>query len=138
MFRTNLAALTIRDVTLTGGKTDPDRLGGGAIYATGGAVNLERVFITGNTLGSSRLEGGVTGGGINFNGGTHSILNSTLANNYVFGSGGGIFNSGNLTIINSTISDNSAQYSAGGGIANSGNLTLRNVTIAGNSAGASL
>jgi hypothetical protein len=72
------------------------------------------------------------GGGIlNFNDGTLTVTNSTLAGNTALG-GGGIANLGTLTVTNSTVADNTAQN--GGGIANLGTLTVTNSTLAGNTA----
>ena len=89
------------------------------------------------------ITGGETfrGGGI-ANGGTLTVINSTIAGNSADSSdgGGGISNEGTMTAINSTVDDNSDAN--GGGIANgdlssvhpTGTLTLTNCTIAYNSA----
>ena len=67
-------------------------------------------------------------------GGDLTLLNVTLSNGNVTGSGGGILNEGALTVTNSTISGNSVTND-GGGIANFGALTVINSTLSANSAG---
>jgi CSLREA domain-containing protein len=89
------------------------------------------------TVMNSTLSGnyGDVGGGIDNNYGTLNLTKSTLSNNSsgFGGQGGGIFNyEGNLTATNSTFSGNLANY--GGGIINWGILTITNSTFAGNSA----
>jgi hypothetical protein len=75
---------------------------------------------------------GGSGGGI-ANGGTLTVVQSTISGNTANGGGGGISNNGGtLTIINSTISGNTA--SQGGGIQNVGTVTLVNTTINANTA----
>ena len=75
------------------------------------------------------------GGGI-YNGGTLTLLNSTLSGNSA-GYGGGIYNDhGTLTVQNSTLSGNSADVFSGGGggiYNNQGTLTVQNSTLSGNS-----
>src|SRR5262245_41235840 len=65
IFQTNSATVTIAGVTLTGGNgTGGTSSGiGGAIFAFGGSLMLERVHITGNSSHD--------GGGVNFFGGTN-------------------------------------------------------------------
>lgn len=81
---------------------------------------------------------GEPGGGISNNGGTLTIINSSISNNSVenIGDGGGIRNyNGTLTVIDSNISNNIAEE-YGGGIYNSnGVLTVTNSIISGNAAG---
>lgn len=79
---------------------------------------------------------GNVGGGLNNDGGTVSISNSTFAYNSATGGfGGGLSNSlGTLSISNSTIANNSATY-GGGGIYNLDTVNITNSTIANNSGG---
>ena len=66
------------------------------------------------------------------NGGTLTIINSTIANNAannVVSDGGGILNVSTATIINSTFSGNTAT-GKGGGIYTSGTLHLKNTILA--------
>lgn len=135
--------VNISGVTLTGGiaplGTTPSTLStsqGGAIFAQGGSLILDRVHVTGNVgLGS-----GSEGGGIYFAGGTHRITNSTFSNNRA-GNCGGILASGTFSISNSTFSGNSATTpgdttsGVGGGLCNFGAITMRHTTITDNSAG---
>jgi CSLREA domain-containing protein len=100
----------------------------------GGGINNDGGTLT---VMNSTFSGnyGNVGGGIDNNGGTLTLTNSTFSNNSAGsgGQGGGIFNyEGNLTATNSTFSGNYANY--GGAIINWGILTLINSTFAGNSA----
>jgi hypothetical protein len=87
----------------------------------------------GNITGNG---GGISFGG--FSGGTLTIANSMICENYASVYGGGIYNlGGTLTVSNSTISENTA--TTGGGIYNvaaisSPILSISNSTISGNTA----
>lgn len=80
------------------------------------------------------------GGGAIRNGGTLTIVDSTISGNFVTnydifnGRGGGISNTGTLTIINSTVSNNHAP-AYGGGLYHWGErtLTITNSSVTGNS-----
>ncbi|MDA8564065.1 hypothetical protein N9L06_06395, partial [Mariniblastus sp.] len=75
------------------------------------------------------------GGGIENNGGTITLTNSTISGNYAGTNGGGIYNeAGAITLINSTLSENSTSFRGyGGGIYNrDGSVTLTNSTLSGN------
>jgi hypothetical protein len=64
---------------------------------------------------------------------TAAILESTIANNgATLFDGGGIINGGTLTLLNSTVASNSGHF--GGGIDNAGTLIITNSTIANNDA----
>jgi hypothetical protein len=96
-------------------------------YVNSGVIfNLSYLIITKGYSNS--------GGGIDNEGGTVTITNSTLSAN-IATFGGGILNYGLLTITNSTFSGNSAP--SGGGIDNYGPLTITNSTFSANSAGTS-
>ncbi|MGK7911175.1 MAG: choice-of-anchor Q domain-containing protein [Synechococcus sp.] len=64
-----------------------------------------------------------------------TITNSEISGNSNYGYGGGINNGGTLSLIGSTVKDNSVVYDSGGGIANFGDLFISNSTVSGNSAG---
>ena len=104
--------------------------------AGGGIYNFSTLTLISTTVSSSSA---MIGGGIYNDGGTLSLINSTVAGNSVAGStpygGGGILSVGGaLSLTNSTVSDNHAGTS-GGGIDSSANaLTLSNSTISGNDA----
>ena len=108
--------------------------------APGRPLTIDRSSITNNTAGGTGGSG--TGGGLYVSGGgTHNIVNSTIAGNKagtdVNSVGGGIYNDGGTTAItNSTIQSNSAAGPAGSGGALQSNdpLTLKNTIIAANSA----
>jgi hypothetical protein len=72
-------------------------------------------------------------GGIDNEGGTLTVVNSTISGNSGLSGGGGLTNNGNGTVMiaNSTISGNSSD--SGGGIHNAGTMTIANSTISGNS-----
>lgn len=113
---------------------------GGGIYNWGGMVTIANSLIT---LNFSGLEAG----GI-FNGGTVTIVDSTLEYNNAGGNGkgnlpgagGGISSWGTLTISNSTLTGNSAYGNDfkgpgyGGGIYNNGPVMIMNSTLSDNSA----
>jgi hypothetical protein len=89
------------------------------------------------TNGNGSTAGNI-GGGIQNNGGTLTVVQSTINGNIAGTSspaGGGIFNGpgSTLTVINSTISGNQAIGGDGGGILNQGTATCVNATINGNS-----
>jgi hypothetical protein len=100
--------------------------------------NFGRLTVVNSTLvDSSPGRPQDDGGGIwNGDGGTLTVIHSTISHNEA-NLGGGIFSqNGAVTVIDSTISGNSARLfdSEGGGIdINSGTLTVVNSTISGNS-----
>jgi len=130
IFYTNQGTVIIIGLTLTGGdKTSIGVNTGGAILAEGGALTLDRVHVTGNAAFSGA-------GGVDFQSGTHRIINSTFSANTAYEDCAGFNNSGaTLTVVNSTISGNRAGFS-GGGFCNQGVTTLRNVTVTNNTANA--
>jgi hypothetical protein len=107
------------------------------------------VALSGLTIARGRIDLGIStgppaqGGGI-YNGGTLTVSNCKVADNFVWsgdgweyglyptGSGGGIFNMGALTVRDSTLSSNTANL--GGGIYSGGVITVSNSTISGNAA----
>jgi len=117
----NFAALTLDQLTLTGGQADT----GGAIYNEGsGSLTLDDTTVSGSSAARS--------GGAIWNGGDLTIERSTLSGNSA-DSGGAIYNSesARTRISNSTIADNLADD--GGAILNDNDLTIENSTIAANS-----
>jgi len=114
---------TGQSITIDGGGSQALEVGSGA------TLTLNNLTITngGNSSGN--------GGGIYNNGGTLTVLNSTLSSNSA-GNGGGIANEGSLTVTNSTFFGNSASTN-GGGIFNdsSATSTVTNSTFSGNGTG---
>jgi trimeric autotransporter adhesin len=105
----------------------------------GSAVNGGGVDNEGGTLtvANSTLSGNAatnSGGGIRSLGGALTVSNSTLSGNTTTGSGGGIDAFGTLTVTNSTLSGNTATGGGGGGIEGSGTLSVTDSTLSGNSA----
>lgn len=132
------ARLTLKGLTITGGRTPsdnsgcPDGGGGGGIL-NAGELTLAAVVVAGNTAGGGTVAGGGCGGGL-YNQGTVAVTDSAIYDNRADGEGGGIFSTaGGLTLTNSTLSGNFAP--AGGGIAVlEGPSALRNATVADNGA----
>jgi uncharacterized repeat protein (TIGR01451 family)/CSLREA domain-containing protein len=119
---------TIAGLTLTGASVE------------GGLVNTGTVTVENSSVdGNSQSAGFSFGGGISNDGGTLTVLDSTISNNRSldslfngFGFGGGITNNGGTTkIARSVVAGNSARF--GGGIENRGTLTVESSTISGNS-----
>ncbi|HBO43663.1 MAG TPA: hypothetical protein DD670_06980, partial [Planctomycetaceae bacterium] len=139
-----------RKITLGGTQleiTDPagvDISGPGAELLSIDANQRSRVFYLNDgataTLAAITVTGGLAdypsgvskaGGGVYNDGGTFTIIDSTIAHNTTSDSGGGIFNSGSLTVIDSTVAGNKGYY--GAGIYNSaGLLTVEGSTIRNN------
>jgi hypothetical protein len=123
-------ALTLQNVTITGGDNTANGFGGG-VFAHGPAT-LTNSVVRNNTASDGGaglwVEGGVT------------VTNSTISGNHNTGTfgGGGISAGGPNTITSSTITGNDAGLSGGiggGGMAVAGSTTITNSTITGNSAG---
>jgi uncharacterized repeat protein (TIGR01451 family) len=145
--------VTLRDVTVTGGKSTFDPMSsaqftgdGGAIVATGATLNVERSVISGN---SAQLNGGgIAAPPENVPPSEVDVTDSTIAANKVTGGaaegqGGGIYVAGDLRMTNSTVSGNNVDNpgaNSGGGVAailapadmDGSTVSLVNTTIASN------
>lgn len=119
------AAVTLRDVTLTGGRS-VIHPGGGIYLASAGRLRLERAWITDNSTVAA-------GGGIAAFGEVE-LLDSTVSNNHSTEVGGGIIGTADVTAINSSLFDNLADLAIGAIGNHSGRLTLLFTTIHHNSA----
>ncbi len=120
------------DLTITGPDVGVTISGNNAVSVLSihsGVVNLYNLTITG---GHARDY--YAGGGILNDGGTLTIINSTISGSRAQAGGGIYSNDVTLTILTTTISDNTAEY--GGGVFNGtrGALTVIASTISGNSA----
>ena len=130
-----------KSITITGKGANLTAVSGNNLnrvfnVAIGGNLTLDALTITNGR--DSNLGGGI------YNGGTLTVINSTVSNSSVSGGsdnfGGGIYNGtqATLTIRNSTISGNSISgnnnfANRGGGIANvNGSLVVTNSTVSGN------
>jgi hypothetical protein len=117
--------VSISGLTITNGNA----IRGGGIDNLG-TLTISDCIISGNH--SPR------GGGIdNENGGTLTLLNSTISGNSAGGLGGGIESDGTLTLSNCTITGNTATLpgSSGGGLAvAAGTVNINDSTISGNAA----
>jgi hypothetical protein len=129
IFRLNNANVSLVGLTLADGNS----LGsvasgfGGAVYAEGGSLMLDRVVVQNNSAVTS------TGGIYFYNGANHRILNSTFSGNQTGGGCGG-FNviGGTMFMANVTVSRNTATF-GGGGFCTGANTIVRNSTVTGNS-----
>lgn len=120
----NEPAVTIRDLTITGGYEDPTVAGGINVR---GDLTLIRVEVRGNDSTSA-------GGGIQSNGGSVTIQDSTISGNDAQNGGGISAGFGvALTLVNTTISGNRATVD-GGGLNINGEATGTHVTIVANRA----
>jgi len=125
LVRNNGGDLTLRETTVSGGRTIQFRAGGGV--ANDGVLSL----VNSNVINNYSPDGG---GGLHNNfGATLHLTNSTVSGNLAAFDGGGIRNRGNLTVTNSTVSGNSATED-GGGVISGGTLTLLNSTVSANTA----
>jgi uncharacterized repeat protein (TIGR01451 family) len=119
----SVGSLTLTDTTLSGNAAT-DR-GGGIYQRSSGLLSAARITISGNFARD--------GGGIYLEGGSLTLLNSTLSSNFANGLGGGLYTvnaAANLT--NCTIVNNLAS-SESGGIFNAGGegaVTLKNTLLA--------
>ena len=92
----------VQHVTITGGSNNQGGFGGGLFYDSSGTLALDHVAIVGNVNCSD-------GGGLDYEGDSLTITNSTIANNLSGGFGGGIWAGVSTTsIVNSTLSGNTA------------------------------
>lgn len=147
--------LTLRDLTVRNGLTEPHTDGGGLWNM--GTLVLDRVTVTGNTAGDDgggirndgvlRLTGsfilanraageGGTGGGL-YNlpvagAGEATLLDSILRGNQAGDRGGAIWNSGTVRLEGSTLESNTARV-GGGAIRNTGSASLTRCRVVGNS-----
>lgn len=154
-------AVTIRDLTITGGREPASEGGnilqadsgtsqgltlhnvvihggrsraGGGIWADG-AVELRRTIVRGNEAVASAIDNGV-GGGIAFLGPSLTVRESEIRDNRAV-SGGGVWalSGGSWTVFDSRVTDNVAEGGQGGGIASeAGSVTVIRTLIEGNEA----
>lgn len=124
MLVTDGASVTVRGLTVTGGRAGGDQEGGGLQVGPASRVRLLRSHVTGNA--------GRRGGGI-YTRGDLVVRQSTVSANSaseVGRSGGGLYVDGaTATIANSTISGNRAPRGGGLVVAGGGAATLRAVTL---------
>jgi uncharacterized repeat protein (TIGR01451 family) len=155
----NSADFSIRDVTLTGGRTTAAGAHGGAIRMTDNThAALERVRLEGNVVenasggaiyshdsvliisdsefsGNQVLSATGSGGAIDVHVRDVTLSGSTLADNHSAGNGGGInLNRSTLNMVNSTLSGNSAGGSGGAINIDRSTATLIHTTMAFNDA----
>ena len=123
--------LTLKNLTLKGGKGEVGGNGGGGIYAEG-TLNMTDCTVTDNETDYGN------GGGI-YAESDLTMTRCTVSNNTVSdssGLGGGIYIyvTGTHTMTNCTVTNNEAKYSHGGGIYAMGTLSMMNCTVTGNTA----
>ncbi len=117
-------SLRLENVILKSGSVSES---GGAIKNRG-VLELESVEISESYA--------VMGGAVSSDGGSTTIVDSTISNNYAIGYGGGVYMSafGEVTITDSTISGNYSGWS-GGGIFGYGGVTMSGTTLSENVTG---
>lgn len=141
----------VEDVTIEHGDTD---VGAGIRVESGGNLTLQRSVVSGNTAstrgGGIENGGSVTidrsqvldniasgvspgaGGGIDNQGATLAITNTTISGNHAAGAGGGLDDSAAASLANVTVSSNRGGFPGGGGIASGGSTTLVDTLLDGN------
>jgi len=122
--------VNLADLTVTNGFGW--QLAGGIL--NNGNLTLDHVRVTGNVMATDAGDFWQGGGGIyNGEGGSLTLVDSSVTNNNAGWSGGGIYSFFNstTTIVRSTISGNLSN-DVGGGIRMLGNATLENSTLSGN------
>jgi hypothetical protein len=116
----------LTDLTIRGGVTAANQLGGGVYVDSGANLALSRAIVTANSAGS--------GGGL-YNFGTLTATDTTFSNNAALDWGGGLYNDRRVMALERvTISGNTAGRD-GAGIYNTGAgaaLSLINATVSGN------
>jgi CSLREA domain-containing protein len=130
------ATLTIKNLTLRGGKLTTSGDAGGGIQSAGN-LTLDSVTISDN----QSLQPAGEGGGLADLSGNDNLVNVTFHGNSADQDGGGIYDAGGSVFLNNvTISGNTADADAGGnpgdggGISTQGGqvITLQNTIVAGN------
>ena len=118
----------------------------GALYNSGGNIEVENSIFKGNFADSNNINFAIGGAIYNLNGGTMTINNTDFQNNYTNGAssyGGAITNGyqsgpqANMTITNSIFRNNYAEGSVverGGALYNNGKVTITESTFNNNSA----
>ena len=124
-------AVKITGIKLTNGNSVGTNAGfGGAIFVSGGSLNLDAVDVSNNTALN------VGGGVFIANSSNSRIAYSTVSFNSSLNCGGVDAFATTLQVVNSTLSDNIANNIGGGLCLDGGSSgTLRNVTVFNNSAG---
>jgi len=118
----------VQHVTITGGSNSQGGFGGGVFYDSSGTLALDHVAIVGNVNCSD-------GGGLDYEGHSLTITQSTIANNLSGGFGGGIWAGvATTSMVNSTLSGNTAN-AAGGLEGGASELTLTYSTVVQNGFG---
>jgi parallel beta-helix repeat protein len=137
------------DNDANGGSAFPVIVGDVTILAEGATLHRDstesfrifRISATGSlTLDNATVSGGsvnANGGAISNEGGTLTLINSTVENNEAVSGGAGIHvvDGGTATLINSTVSGNNASSYGGGIHVDNSTLNLTNSTVSGNTAG---
>lgn len=147
-FNTSSGDLTLRGLTVTGGRRTGAGADGGGIRFGGtagisGTLTLDQTTVSGNSTAGTSINGSSSatarGGGVFTFDGSVLLTNSTVSGNSVSGLsglGGGIYTlDGGVLLTNSTVSGNSSTRSGGGIYTRRGDVTLTNSTLSGNVAG---
>ncbi len=130
-------ALTLSDVTLSGGSTAnvSGQAGGGAVEVSSGELVATRVAFRSN---QANAQAGGFGGAVFVASGASAVILQSLATGNSATAGGGFYDqAGSLIVANTTIAGNTAAAEGGGVGLDFGAATLVNVTVSGNVALAS-
>ena len=135
-------AVTLRNLTLTGGRTpEPSDPNGGGIHNAGGSLTLEFCTITGNATGAGAATGnaGGRGGGIYSVNGTLTLDFCEVTGNATGaggdqgdagGIGGGIYSGGgDVTLNDSALDGNTTGAGATGAVSRGGGIYLSGGTL---------
>jgi hypothetical protein len=140
---------TPQTITLSGTQleltdtTGTETITGPAAGVTVSGNNASRVFqvdfrVTAS-ISALTISGGHTtevdpGGGLANLGGTLTLSDCSVSDNFTANNGGGLYaNGGTTTLMNCTVSGNSSQFDGGGLLVQGGTITLTNCTVSGNS-----
>ncbi|GAA1913014.1 hypothetical protein GCM10009716_23370 [Streptomyces sodiiphilus] len=101
---------------------------------SGGSLTLNRITVSGGRAGIT--PDGFYGGGIYNEGGSVTLNNATVRNNWAYSGGGGIYSEAGTLILNQTTVRNNSTEVFGGGIQNAGGtLRMREGALRDNTAG---
>ncbi len=150
VFNVTAGAVTLSDLTVTGGGLSGAVVSGGGIANDAGTLVLRKVTVKGNSVSNSPSGGVPQGGGVFNNTGTLNIVDSTISGNTAsigpkgggVPEGAGISNAtGSVMITRTVISGNTASIAEPGGVpegagikSSGGQLTIVDSAVSGNSA----
>jgi CSLREA domain-containing protein len=118
------------DLTITGSGATQTILDGNRPMLQERVLHI--IGATVNVMGVTIQNGSAPDGGGLYNGGTLTVMNSTISGNRATFTGGGLYSSGTLTVTQSTILGNASDQ--GGGVYGAGSVWLDQSTVHSNNA----